>query len=101
MFPILLQGHINPMLQLADVLHERGLAITVLHTHFNVLNPALRPEFQFVVVPDGVPSDVAASGSFIDIIDTMNAAMEAGIRRPSAASSSWCSGTRGSPRSLA
>ena len=32
LFPLPFQGHINPMLQLADVLHGRGLAITVLHT---------------------------------------------------------------------
>ncbi|KAF7052606.1 hypothetical protein CFC21_060685 [Triticum aestivum] len=76
-FPLPFQGHINPMLQLADVLHGRGLAVTVLHTQFNALDPALHPEFTFVAVPDGVPADVAASGSIIPIILAMNAAMEA------------------------
>jgi hypothetical protein len=76
-FPLPFQGHINPMLQLADVLHGRGLAVTVLHTRFNALDPALHPEFTFVSVPDGVPADVAASGSIIPIILAMNAAMEA------------------------
>ncbi|TVU39941.1 hypothetical protein EJB05_13385, partial [Eragrostis curvula] len=76
-FPLPFQGHINPMLQLADVLHGRGLAVTVLHTYFNALDPALHPAFDFVPVPDGVPADVAASGNVIAIIEAMNAAMEA------------------------
>ncbi|CAM0870717.1 unnamed protein product [Alopecurus aequalis] len=77
-FPLPFQGHINPMMQLADVLHSRGgLAVTVLHTQFNALDPALHPEFTFVPVPDGIPADVAASGSIISIILAMNAAMEA------------------------
>ncbi|KAF8731797.1 hypothetical protein HU200_015735 [Digitaria exilis] len=78
-FPLPFQGHINPMLQLADALHDAGgLAITVLHTAFNAPGPAARrPEFQFVAVHDGVPDDVAASGDVIDIIEAMNTAMEA------------------------
>jgi hypothetical protein len=76
-FPLPFQGHINPMLQLADALHARGLAVTVLHTHFNALDPARRPEFRFVPVPDGVPAGVAASGDAIDILHAMNAGMEA------------------------
>ncbi|CAD6220535.1 unnamed protein product [Miscanthus lutarioriparius] len=55
-----------------------GLAVTVLHTRLNALDPARRhPEFQFVPVLDGVPAHVAASGNVIDIIEAMNAAMEA------------------------
>ncbi|TVU39883.1 hypothetical protein EJB05_13327, partial [Eragrostis curvula] len=77
MFPLPFQGHINPMLQLADVLHGRGLAVTVLHTQFNALDPTHHPEFTFVPVPDGVPADVAASGDVIAIIEAMNAVMEA------------------------
>ncbi|TVU39867.1 hypothetical protein EJB05_13310, partial [Eragrostis curvula] len=78
-FPLPFQGHINPMLQLADVLHARGLAVTVLHTHFNALDPALHPQFDFVSVPDGVPAEVAATkkGNIIDMILAMNEAMEA------------------------
>ncbi|KAM0859617.1 hypothetical protein ACQ4PT_047076 [Festuca glaucescens] len=78
-FPLPFQGHINPMMQLADVLHSRGLGVTVLHTRFtfNALDPALHPEFTFVAVPDGIPADVAATGSIISIILAMNATMEA------------------------
>ncbi|KAG0542275.1 hypothetical protein BDA96_02G089100 [Sorghum bicolor] len=76
-FPLPFQGHIDPMLHLAGVLHSRGLAVTVLHTRFNALDPARYPEFQFVAVADGTPADVVATGRIIDIILAMNAAMEA------------------------
>jgi hypothetical protein len=75
-FPLPFQGHIDPMLHLASVLHSRGLAVTVLHTRFNALDPARHPKFQFVAVPDGTPADVAATGRIIDIILAMNDAME-------------------------
>ncbi|KAL6650406.1 hypothetical protein ACP70R_009331 [Stipagrostis hirtigluma subsp. patula] len=77
MFPLPFQGHINPMLQLAGVLHARGLAVTVLHTHFNALDPARHPDFAFVPVRDGVPADVAASRNINSIVLAMNEAMEA------------------------
>uniref|UniRef100_A0A453SZV8 Cytokinin-O-glucosyltransferase 2 n=3 Tax=Aegilops tauschii subsp. strangulata TaxID=200361 RepID=A0A453SZV8_AEGTS len=72
MFPLPFQGHINPMLQLADVLHGRGLAVTILHyTGFHNHN-TLRPA-------DGVPADVLASGNVIAMIVAMNTAMEASV----------------------
>lgn len=81
MFPLPFQGHINPMLQLADVLYGRGLAVTILHYagFDNTLDPALRPEFGFVAVPDGVPADVVASGNVVSMIVAMNTAMEASM----------------------
>ncbi|KAJ1288703.1 hypothetical protein BS78_02G108500 [Paspalum vaginatum] len=77
LFPLPFQGHVNPMLHLGDALHARGLAVTVLHTRLNAPDPARRPEFRFVPVPDGVPPDVSASGDVLGIIGAMNAAMEA------------------------
>lgn len=66
------------MLQLADVLHARGLAVTVLHaTCLSAPDPERHPEFQFVPVPDGVPDHVAASRDVLGIVHAMNAAMEA------------------------
>ncbi|CAN6222827.1 unnamed protein product [Urochloa humidicola] len=76
-FPLPFQGHIDPMMHLAGVLHARGLAVTVLHTLFNELNSDDHPEFRFVPVPDGIPADVRAEGKIIDIILALNAAMEA------------------------
>ncbi|GJN09824.1 hypothetical protein PR202_ga27867 [Eleusine coracana subsp. coracana] len=79
LFPLPFQGHINPMLQLADVLYNRGLAVTILHTRFNALDPALHQEFDFDTVPGGIRAEVTAdaSGNIIEIILTMNEAMEA------------------------
>ncbi|KAM0927898.1 hypothetical protein ACQ4PT_002141 [Festuca glaucescens] len=75
--PLPFQSHLSPMLQLADVLHARGLAITILHTTFNAPDPASNPEFAFVAVPDGIQDAVAAPKDGIGKILSMNAAMEA------------------------
>ncbi|XP_051177524.1 UDP-glycosyltransferase 76C2 [Lolium perenne] len=77
LFPLPFQGHLSPMLQLADVLHARGLAITIVHTTFNAPDPASHPEFTFVAVPDGMHDAVGAPKDGIGKILSMNAAMEA------------------------
>ncbi|XP_062077083.1 7-deoxyloganetin glucosyltransferase-like [Humulus lupulus] len=58
------QGHINPMLKLAKLLHQRGFHITFVNTHFNH-NRLLKsrgpnsldglPDFRFESIPDGLP----------------------------------------------
>ncbi|XP_076925126.1 7-deoxyloganetin glucosyltransferase-like isoform X1 [Bidens hawaiensis] len=62
--PIPLQGHINPMLKLAKILHSKGFLITFVDTEFNhqrlirSLGPeAIRdlPTFRFETIPDGLP----------------------------------------------
>ncbi|XP_028771818.1 7-deoxyloganetin glucosyltransferase [Neltuma alba] len=65
------QGHINPMLKLAKLLHFRGFHITFVNTEFNhkrllksrgpdSLNGL--PSFRFETIPDGLPdSDVDAT----------------------------------------
>ncbi|GAV56822.1 UDPGT domain-containing protein [Cephalotus follicularis] len=47
LFPLPLQGHINPMLQLASILHSKGFSITIIHTNFNSPNPSNYPHFTF------------------------------------------------------
>ncbi|CAI9089918.1 OLC1v1024570C1 [Oldenlandia corymbosa var. corymbosa] len=58
------QGHINPMLKLAKILHHKGFHITFINTEFNhkrllksrgpdSLNGL--PSFQFKTIPDGLP----------------------------------------------
>uniref|UniRef100_K3ZSY1 Glycosyltransferase n=2 Tax=Setaria italica TaxID=4555 RepID=K3ZSY1_SETIT len=54
-FPLPYQGHLNPMFQLAGILHSRGFAVTIFHTHFNALDASLHPAYDFVPVPDGCP----------------------------------------------
>ncbi|KAG6698996.1 hypothetical protein I3842_08G047600 [Carya illinoinensis] len=65
------QGHINPMMKLAKLLHYRGFHITFVNTEFN--NKRLLksrgpnsldglPSFRFTTIPDGLPeSDAEAT----------------------------------------
>ncbi|XVE86800.1 hypothetical protein DITRI_Ditri18aG0063300 [Diplodiscus trichospermus] len=58
------QGHVNPLMQLAKLLHSRGFYITFVNTEFNHRR-LLRskgsgfvnglPDFQFEIIPDGLP----------------------------------------------
>ncbi|XP_043724484.1 UDP-glycosyltransferase 76C2-like isoform X2 [Telopea speciosissima] len=60
LFPCPFQGHINPMLQLASILHSNGFSITIIHTQFNSPNYSSNyPQFTFIPIPDGV-SDIPA-----------------------------------------
>ncbi|KAF9589261.1 hypothetical protein IFM89_022179 [Coptis chinensis] len=57
LFPSPLQGHINPMLQLATILHSHSkgaLSITIIHIHFNSPNPSNYPNFTFLPISDGL-----------------------------------------------
>ncbi|KAA3453878.1 7-deoxyloganetin glucosyltransferase-like [Gossypium australe] len=69
--PFPAQGHINPMLKLAKILHQKGFFITFVNTEFNhkrllksrgpdALNGL--PSFRFETIPDGLPpTDVDAT----------------------------------------
>ncbi|KAK1406850.1 hypothetical protein QVD17_38458 [Tagetes erecta] len=62
--PAPLQGHINPMLKLAKILHSKGFFITFVNTEFNHQR-LLRshgldsldglPSFRFETIPEGLP----------------------------------------------
>ncbi|KAB2598315.1 UDP-glycosyltransferase 76F1-like [Pyrus ussuriensis x Pyrus communis] len=53
LFPMPFQGHINPMLELANVLHSKGFSIAIIYTNFNSLNPStLNPNFTYHSIPD-------------------------------------------------
>ncbi|EOA22425.1 hypothetical protein CARUB_v10003070mg [Capsella rubella] len=54
LFPLPLQGCINPMIQLAKILHSRGFSITVIHTRFNAPKASSHPHFTFIEIPDGL-----------------------------------------------
>jgi len=53
LFPLPFQGHVNPMFQLAQILHSKGFSITVIHTTFNSPNPSNYPHFSFSFIQDG------------------------------------------------
>lgn len=58
-FPLPFQGHINPMLQLANILHSRGFSISVIHTRYNSPDPSKYPHFTFHPIFDGLSHDSA------------------------------------------
>ncbi|KAK7259219.1 hypothetical protein RIF29_24819 [Crotalaria pallida] len=62
--PFPAQGHVNPFMQLAKLLHSIGFHITFVNTEFNhkrlvkSLGPGFvkgLPDFQFETIPDGLP----------------------------------------------
>ncbi|KAL5556083.1 hypothetical protein UlMin_038319 [Ulmus minor] len=62
--PFPAQGHVNPMMQLAKLLHSRGFHITFVNTEFNhrrlirSKGPEFvngLPDFSFEAIPDGLP----------------------------------------------
>uniref|UniRef100_J3MJP6 Glucosyltransferase n=1 Tax=Oryza brachyantha TaxID=4533 RepID=J3MJP6_ORYBR len=55
MFPFPFPSHIAPMLQLAELLRARGLAVTVVHTSFNAPDSAGHPELTFVPMHERLP----------------------------------------------
>ncbi|KAK8476631.1 hypothetical protein V6N12_044916 [Hibiscus sabdariffa] len=63
--PFPAQGHVNPMMQLAKLLHSRGFFITFVNTEYNHRRFIRSygadsliglPDFQFEMIPDGLPS---------------------------------------------
>ncbi|KAL6327311.1 hypothetical protein AAG906_018764 [Vitis piasezkii] len=72
LFPLPLQGHLNPMLLLANILHAKGFSITIIHTHFNSPNPANYPLFTFHSIPDGLSKTEASTADVIALLSLLN-----------------------------
>ncbi|WCJ19740.1 UDP-Glycosyltransferase superfamily protein [Euphorbia peplus] len=72
LFPIPLEGHMNPMLHLAKILYSSGFSITILHTIFNSPNPSDHPHFTFCSIPD-VISETEADTFLQDSIALLSA----------------------------
>ncbi|PWA63866.1 UDP-glucuronosyl/UDP-glucosyltransferase [Artemisia annua] len=77
------QGHINPMLKLAKILHSKGFDITFVNTEFNHQrllksrgSDSLRglPSFRFEAIPDGLstPENHDASQDVPSVAKTMD-----------------------------
>ncbi|RXI09277.1 hypothetical protein DVH24_033894 [Malus domestica] len=75
------QGHVNPMMQLAKLLHSRGFHITFVNTEFNH-NRLIRskgpdsvkglPDFVFETIPDGLPpSDKDGTQDILALCDSI------------------------------
>ena len=72
LFPLPLQGHINPMLDLATILHSKGFSITLVHTKFNSPNPLNHPHFTFHSIPDGLSETQVSTNNVISLITLLN-----------------------------
>ncbi|GAB2251826.1 hypothetical protein Droror1_Dr00004673 [Drosera rotundifolia] len=80
--PVPAQGHINPMMKLAKLLHHRGFHITFVNTEYNhkrllkSRGPSSLdglPSFRFEAIPDGKPPsdnpDVTQDASILDTME--------------------------------
>lgn len=75
------QGHINPLMQLAKLLHLRGFYVTFVNTEFNhrrlIRSKGLDfvkglPDFRFEAIPDGLPpSEVDATQDLWALSDSI------------------------------
>ncbi|TYH51848.1 hypothetical protein ES332_D10G308300v1 [Gossypium tomentosum] len=91
-FPLPLQGHINTMINLAELLAIAGFKLTFLNSHHNhkrlvkFNNIAAHferyPGFEFKTITDGLPLDHPRSGNwFLDMFeDTMEPKMKQSLR---------------------
>ncbi|KAH9661679.1 UDP-glycosyltransferase 76B1 [Citrus sinensis] len=66
------QGHINPMLQLATILHSKGFSITIIHPKFNSPNSSNYPEFTFIPISDNLPESQDSFGDIFGIVSALN-----------------------------
>ncbi|KAF8397414.1 hypothetical protein HHK36_016330 [Tetracentron sinense] len=72
LFPVPLQGHINPMLQLAEILYSRGFSITIIHTHFNSPTSSNYPYFTFEPISDGLSTTQASTSDIVALLTILN-----------------------------
>ncbi|KAM6598683.1 hypothetical protein CsatA_018292 [Cannabis sativa] len=72
LFPLPLQGHINPMLELATILYSKGFSITLIHINFNSPNPSNHPNFTFHSIPHNLSETEATTKDAISLITHLN-----------------------------
>ncbi|XP_050160003.1 UDP-glycosyltransferase 76F1-like [Malus sylvestris] len=74
LFPFPFQGHINPMLELADILHSKGFSIAIIYTNFNSLNPStLNPHFTYHSIPVDLTENEDSMKDLIAFVSILNA----------------------------
>ncbi|CAO2825583.1 unnamed protein product [Amaranthus hypochondriacus] len=72
LFPLPLQGHQTPMLQLANILHSKGFKISIIHTHLNAPNPNNHPFFSFHPIPKTLLDSKACIEDVIGVLNELN-----------------------------
>ncbi|KAK4856100.1 hypothetical protein QYF36_014084 [Acer negundo] len=76
-----MEGHINPMLQLATILHSRGFSITLVHPKFNSPNPYNHPEFTFIPISDNSSESKVSTGDILSNLSALNKNCEAPFKQ--------------------
>ncbi|OWM66730.1 hypothetical protein CDL15_Pgr010381 [Punica granatum] len=74
MVPLPFQGDVNPMIQLASVLHAKGFSILVAHPQTNFPHPSDHPEFTFLPLKGSLTSTAVPSN--IDVAHLISALNE-------------------------
>ncbi|CAI9091599.1 OLC1v1026671C1 [Oldenlandia corymbosa var. corymbosa] len=72
LFPAPLQGHINPVIQLANILHAKGFDIIIVHTKFNSIDQSKYPHFTFHSIQDGLLEHEASTSDVVDLMIKLN-----------------------------
>ncbi|CAA7026723.1 unnamed protein product [Microthlaspi erraticum] len=80
LFPLPLQGCINPMLQLATILFSRGFSITIIHTRFNAPKSSDHPLFTFLQMADGLSETQTQSPDLLLKLTLLNENCEKPLR---------------------
>ena len=72
LFPVPLQGHINPMIHLASILHLKGFSISIIHTQFNSPDHSKYPNFTFHSIPDGLLEHQFSTSDLAALVTRLN-----------------------------
>lgn len=72
LFPLPLQGHINPMIQLANILHSKGFSITIIHTTFNSPDSSKYPHFNFHFIQENLTETEASTTDVLALLSLLN-----------------------------
>ncbi|XP_074308191.1 UDP-glycosyltransferase 76B1-like [Silene latifolia] len=81
LFPLPLQGHQTPMLQLANILYSKGFSISIIHTQYNAPNSEINPHFTFHPIPNSLSQcETYSKEDVIRLIIKLNALLVAPFR---------------------
>ncbi|XP_028792738.1 UDP-glycosyltransferase 76B1 [Neltuma alba] len=72
LIPSPLQGHIAPLLELANILYCSGFSIIISHTLFNSPNPSAYPHFTFVPFSDELSQSEASTSDPLHLTNLIN-----------------------------
>ncbi|CAJ2643950.1 unnamed protein product [Trifolium pratense] len=72
LMPSPFQGHITPLLQLANILYSKGFSITIVHTVFNSPDPSSYPHFSFLPLHGALSETEASKVDAVHLTEVIN-----------------------------